>query len=84
MTVITGGIIIPGAKGRAMFISTQQTGTGVEQSIAHGMGVTPRGVLVALMGHGAVAVAVTEGAHDATNIKVTVTNAVTYKVVAWT
>lgn len=83
MAVITGGVVIDGAVGRAQFISTEQTGTGAEQSIAHGLGVTPRAVLVALTGHGAVTVDIAEGTHDATNVKVTVTNGVTYKVVAW-
>ena len=80
--VISGGVIIEGAQGPMGFISTEQTGNGSEQSIAHGLGVTPRAVLVIPTGWTAVTVDIAEGTHDATNVKVTVTNAVTYKVAA--
>ncbi len=86
MAVITGGKIIAGGIGRAMFISSEQTGNGSEQSVAHGMGVTPRAVLIiptdtAPSTTGQYTAA--EGTHDATNVKVTVTNGKKYKVVAF-
>jgi hypothetical protein len=67
------------------FLSAVQTGNGALQSVAHGLGAVPAGVLVSLADNSgsANAFVVTEGAHDATNVKVTVTNAAKYKVLAW-
>ncbi len=86
MAEITGGKVIEGAKGPALFISAERTATGAAESIAHGMGRAPRAVAVvptdlnvATIG----AFTVTEGAHDATNVIVTVTLNKKYKVVAW-
>ena len=67
------------------FLSAVQTGTGAQQSIAHGLGAVPAGVQVTLTdnsGSGNV-FTVAEGAHDATNVKVTVTSGAKYKVHAW-
>lgn len=68
------------------FFSTEQTGTGSSQNIAHGMGATPSGVLIVptelsagLLGGYDVA----EGAHDGTNVVVTVTSGEKFKVFAW-
>lgn len=66
------------------FQSTVQTGTGSSQNVAHGLGVVPSLVLVSIYNTNGVALpfAISEGAHDATNIKVTVTNNVMFKVIA--
>jgi hypothetical protein len=86
MAVIAGGVVIAGAIGRAQFISAEQTGNGAEQSIAHGLGVTPRAVLVIPTDTAPATTGdytATEGTHDGTNVKVTVTNSKKYKVVAF-
>ncbi len=69
-----------------VFFSTEQTGTGSSQNIAHGLGVAPGGVIVwpsdlnvAVVG----VYTVTEGSHDATNVVVTVTSGKKFKVFAW-
>jgi hypothetical protein len=70
----------------ATFKSTEQTGTGSAQNIAHSLGGTPGLVIVyptdtspATAG----AYTMTEGTHDATNCVVTVTTGKKYKVVAF-
>jgi hypothetical protein len=72
-----------------IFVSTEQTGTGASQDIAHGLSATPTLVLVAATaghdGAGAAGVqmpTLVEGVHDATNVKVTCPIAAKYKVVA--
>jgi hypothetical protein len=67
------------------FLSTVQTGTGAQQSIAHGLGAAPAGVLVTCVDNSGSsnAFTVTEGTHDATNVKVTVTSGAKYRVMAW-
>jgi hypothetical protein len=70
----------------AMFISTEQTGTGAPQNIAHGLGTTPTAVFAAPTDTSPVTVGVytvTEGAHDGTNIVLTVTSGKKFKVMAW-
>ena len=70
----------------AQFISTEQTGTGSAQNIAHGLGSTPTKVFVAPTDLTPTTVGqyvVTEGAHDGTNVVVTVTTGKKYKVLAW-
>lgn len=68
----------------AMFVSTEQTGTGAPQNVAHGLGAVPTAVFVGVtddaLGAGYV---VAEGAHGATNVIVTVTATVKFKVMAW-
>lgn len=73
----------------ATFTSTEQTGTGSSQNIAHGLGSTPRIVwwTVSDAAAGLIAgpppvLSMTPGAHDATNIKMTVTSGVKYYVFA--
>ena len=64
-----------------IFQSTEQTGTGSEQDIAHGLGVVPSVVLTSLtelVGSDDVA----QGAHDATNVKITATSGTKYIVTA--
>ena len=69
----------------AVFESAEITGTGSSQDIAHGLGATPSSVIVVLTEFGtAQNPNVTEGVHDATNVKVTVaSNTVKFKVIAW-
>ena len=65
------------------FVSTEQTGTGSSQDIAHGLGVTPTKVLVSVTDNTASSTfTVTEGAHDSTDVKITLTTGVKYKVLA--
>jgi hypothetical protein len=68
----------------AVFVSTEQTGNGAQQSVAHGLAAAPAGVLIAVTedpaGSG---FDVAEGTHTATNVLVTVTTGVKYKVFAW-
>jgi hypothetical protein len=86
MAIISGGNVITGAKGPAYFISSEQTGTGAPQNIAHGMGTIPRAVLIvptdtapATVG----AYTAVEGSHDATNVIATVTSGKKFKVCAF-
>lgn len=63
------------------FKSTEQTGTGSEQDIAHGLGRTPTLVIAypsELTGIGTIV----EGTHDGTNVKVTAVTGDKYFVVA--
>lgn len=75
----TAGALASGAT----FFSTQQTGTGSSQDIAHGLGSTPRLVFAIPddIGGGGV-FSVSYGAHDATNVKVTFSNGQKYRIVA--
>lgn len=68
-----------------VFISVETTGTGSSQDVAHGLGSTPTAVFIVLTEFGtAQNPNVTEGTHDATNVKVTVaSNTVKFKVIAW-
>lgn len=72
--------------GMKVFVSAEQTGTGSAQNIAHGMGIVPFKVFVAptdLTPATVGSYVVTEGAHDATNIVVTVTTSKKFKVMAF-
>ena len=66
------------------FASTEQTGTGSPQNVAHGLGATPSIVMIAVTedpaGSG---FDVAEGTHTSTNVVVTVTSGVKFKVFAW-
>jgi hypothetical protein len=62
------------------FVSTTQTGTGSEQSIAHGLGAIPDYVLIDL--DSTSSKTYIKGTHTTTHVKVTVTNGATYKVYA--
>lgn len=68
----------------SFFKSTEQTGTGAPQNIAHGLARTPALVIVISSDDGAVtgAVTLTEGVHDGTNVVVTATSGAKYKVIA--
>lgn len=69
------------------FVSTEQTGTGSPQNVAHGLAAIPAAVLVVVTEHPGTpdtgAFDVAEGAHDGTNVIVTVTANVKFKVMAW-
>lgn len=77
---------LPAAKAN-LFVSTEQTGTGSSQNIAHGLTGTPTAVLVVPTEHPGTpdtgAFDIAEGAHDGTNVVVTVTLNVKFKVFAW-
>lgn len=66
----------------ASFKSTEQTGNGSAQNIAHGLGATPTLVWTMISSYTAGAFTVVPGAHDATNCTFTVTNGVKYYVFA--
>lgn len=71
----------------ATFFSAEQTGTGSAQNVAHGLGVAPAGVLVVPTEHPGTpdtgAFDIAEGTHTTTNVVVTVTANVKFKVFAW-
>ncbi len=66
----------------SFFKSTEQTGTGSEQNIAHGLGRTPALVIVFPTEGDGNAFDIAEGTHDSTNIKITTGAAVKFKVIA--
>lgn len=69
-----------------MFVSTERTATGAAENIAHGLATIPAMVFVSITDSTAAVVGgytITEGAHDGTNIILTITNNVKYKVMCW-
>lgn len=76
--LLLNGGLAPGSK----FTSTEQTGNGSSQNIAHGLGTTPSLVWWAPSSLSGNAATFVPGAHDATNIKMTVTNGEKYYVFA--
>jgi predicted RecA/RadA family phage recombinase len=67
-----------------LFKSTEQTGTGASQNVAHGLGATPGLVWITVTEDPAGAgFDIAEGSHDATNVVVTVTSGVKFKALAW-
>lgn len=69
----------------AMFVSAVITGTGAPQNTAHGLGVVPAAVFIALVASPAAfaQATVAEGAHDATNVIATVATNWVYRIIAW-
>jgi uncharacterized membrane protein len=70
----------------AVSVSVEQTGTGLPQNVAHGLGAVPAAVLIAVTDDTAAILtgfAVVEGIHDGTNVVVTVTAGVKFKALAW-
>lgn len=70
------------------FQSVEETGTGSQQSIPHGLGATPTLVLCApydntASGSTPFTFQIAEGTHDATNVYVTATSGLKYKVIAF-
>jgi predicted RecA/RadA family phage recombinase len=75
-----------GAAARAFFKSSEQTGTGSAQNVAHGLGqvplvsiIVPTDTSPATTG----SMVVTEGTNTSTNVVVTVTSGKKFKVLAW-
>lgn len=66
----------------ALFVSTEQTGTGAAQTIAHGLGLTPSKVLIIPTNVPSGGYTVTEGTHGTANVSVTVTTGAKFKVMA--
>lgn len=67
----------------SIFKSTEQTGTGSSQNVAHGLARTPAFVLIIPTELTGGAYDVAEGAHDGTNVVVTVTSGEKFIAVAW-
>lgn len=65
------------------FLSTEQTGNGSAQSVAHGLGTTPSVVFVVPSDITGGVFTVAYGTHTSTNAVVTVTNGEKYRVVAF-
>jgi hypothetical protein len=82
--IAAGAVTIAKAK---VFFSAETTGTGSSQNVAHGLGATPTGVLVVPTEHPGTpdtgAFDIAEGTHTSTNVVVTVTLNVKFKVFAW-
>lgn len=69
-----------------VFFSTEITGTGSAQNVAHGLGVAPAGVLVAPTDLTPATVgqySCVEGTHTTTNVVVTITTGKKAKIFAW-
>lgn len=76
---------LPAAKAN-VFVSTEQTGTGSSQDVAHGLTGTPATIIVApteLAADLTAGYSCVEGTHTGTNVVVTVTNGAKFKVFAW-
>lgn len=75
------------AAGTKMSVSAETTATGSEQNVAHGLGVTPTLVLVVPTEHPGTpdtgAFDIAEGTHTSTNVVLTVTANVKFKVLAF-
>lgn len=68
---------------KAKFQSAVETGTGSAQNIAHGLGVVPSLVLVSAQGNDGLSTwSIVEGSHTSTNLVVTATSGLPYKVIA--
>lgn len=66
-----------------LFVSTEQTGTGSAQNVAHGLGAVPSKVLIVpteLAADLAAGYDAAEGTHTTTNVVVTVTSGAKFKV----
>ena len=69
-----------------IFLSAEQTGSGDEQSVAHGLGVVPSlvGIFATGDARGAWATfSITEGTHTSTYVKATVTTNIKYRILAF-
>lgn len=67
----------------SFFRSTEQTGTGSSQDVAHGLGTTPTAVLASFSELDGNAADMAYGTHDATNCKFTVTSGAKFFVLAF-
>lgn len=78
---LAGGIA---SANSGVFISAELTGDGSSQATAHGLGATPSYVVATLTEFtSAQSVDVAEGTHTSTNVVMTVTNGVKYRVIAF-
>ena len=68
---------------RAPFVSTEQTGNGSAQNIAHGLATTPSNWLVEVTAVASGANTFVKGTADGTNCPVTATTGSKYRVWAW-
>lgn len=70
-----------------VFFSTETLATGSEQSVAHGLGAAPAGVLIAMTEHPGTpdtgAMDIAEGTHTTTNVVFTATANIKVKILAW-
>lgn len=83
VTSLLGASAVTKAK-TLLFVSAVLTGTGAQQSVAHGLGVVPAAVLASIQNTDNLAtVSIAEGTHDATNLYFTVSTGATFKAVAW-
>lgn len=79
-----GGRSASGFYGAGVYASAERTATGSEESIAHGLGSTPSHVFIVLTEFASgLNVDVAEGTHTSTNVLVTITSGVKYKVLAF-
>jgi len=76
---------MPEYEGAYTFISAEQAGTGTVQNIAHTLGKVPERVVAFLTGGPAsyTQPTIVLGAHDATNLVVSVTNGWKYRLLAY-
>jgi len=65
-----------------VFLSTEQTGNGASQSVAHGLGAVPSLIFAIPSDLSGGAYTVAYGTHTATNALVTVTSGEKYRIVA--
>src|SRR5258708_1283818 len=77
VTAIGSGVVTK-AKAKAFF-SSQLTGTGSAQNVAHGLGVTPS-IVIAVPTDGGT---VTYGTHTSTNVVITGTSTKKFDILAW-
>lgn len=73
---------VAGLATASMFLSTEQTGTGSEQDIAHGMGAIPTISLAFFTELDGNAADLAYGTHTSTNVKITATSGQKYRVLA--
>ena len=69
------------------FQSTQQTGNGTQQTLAHGLGVVPSKVIVEvdslpIFDPTAATTLITQGTHTSTNVLITALSGLKYRVLA--
>lgn len=81
---VGGAPTAEGFYGSGIFISNETSGTGASQTIAHGLGSAPAHVIVAVTEFlSSQSVDVAEGTHTTTNVVLTVTTGVKFKVIAF-
>lgn len=78
--VSVGASVLPST---SVFLSTEQTGSGSAQNVAHGFGTVPALAFAIPSDHSGGPFAITYGTHTTTNVVVTVTNNEKYRVVAF-